>query len=53
VRDQDHRCVERRELALEPLEVGDVEVVGGLVEEEKVRIAAQRAGERGARQLPA
>src|SRR5581483_9336997 len=53
VRDEDHRRVERRELALEPLEVRDVEVVRRLVEEEQVGIAAQRARERGTRQLAA
>ena len=51
--DEDHRSVERGELTLEPLEVRHVEVVGGLVEEEQVGVAAERAGERGARQLAA
>ena len=43
VRDEDHRRVERRELALQPLEVRDVEVVRRLVEEEQIRIATERA----------
>ena len=51
--DEDHGRVERGELALEPLEVRDVEVVRGLVEEEQIGVAAERAGERGARQLAA
>ena len=45
--------VERLQLALQPLEAFDVEVVGRLVEEQEVRIAAERARERGARQLAA
>ncbi len=53
VRDEDHGGVERVELALEPLEVRDVEVVRRLVEEEQVGVAAERARERGARQLAA
>jgi hypothetical protein len=53
VRDEDHRGVERGELPLEPLEVRDVEVVRRLVEEEQVGVAAERARERGARQLAA
>ena len=53
VGDEDHRCVERRELALEPLEVRDVEVVRRLVEEEQIGIAAERARQRRTRQLAA
>ncbi len=53
VRDQDHGRVERVEVRLEPLERGDVEVVGGLVEQQQVRAAGQRAAERGAGQLAA
>ena len=50
---EDHGGVERVELALEPLEVRDVEVVRRFVEEEQVGIAAERASKRGARQLAA
>jgi hypothetical protein len=45
--------VQRLEVALEPLERGDVEVVGGLVEEQEVGVAGQRPRQRCARQLPA
>src|SRR5205085_12357816 len=48
-----HSRVERGEFALQPLEVRDVEVVRRLVEEEEIRVAAQRASERRARQLAA
>ena len=41
------------EVALEPLERGDVEVVGGLVEEQQVGVARERARERRARELAA
>ena len=41
------------EVALEPLERLDVEVVGRLVEQQQVGVAGQRAGQRGARQLAA
>ncbi len=41
------------EVALEPLQRGDVQVVGGLVQEQQVRVARQRASERGARELAA
>ena len=53
VRDEDHAGVERRELVLEPLEARHVEVVRRLVEEQQVGVAAERARERGARQLAA
>jgi hypothetical protein len=45
--------VERLQLALEPLEALDVEVVRRLVEQQQVGVAAERARERGARQLAA
>ena len=45
VRDEDHRGVDRLELALEPLEARDVEVVGRLVEEQQVGVAAEGARE--------
>ena len=51
--DEDHGRVERSELPLEPLEIRDVEVVRGLVEQERIGVAAERAGERGAGQLAA
>ena len=53
VRDEDDPGVERAELVLEPLEARDVEVVRRLVEEQQVGVAAERARERGARQLAA
>src|SRR5579859_3863534 len=53
VRDEDHRGVDRLQLALEPLEALDVEVVRRLVEEEQVGVAAEGARERRARQLAA
>ena len=52
VRDEDHGRVDRVELALEPLEVLDVQVVRRLVEEEQVGVAGEHARERGARELP-
>ena len=51
--DEDDGGVEGGEVALEPLERGDVEVVGGLVEQQQVGIARQRPRERGAGQLAA
>ena len=48
-----HGGVEPFEVALEPLERGDVEVVGGFVEEQEVGVARERAGERGAGELSA
>ena len=51
--DEDHRGVERRQLALEPLEALDVEVVRRLVEQQQVGIGGEGARERGARQLAA
>ena len=53
MRDEDDRRVQAHEVALEPLERGDVEVVGRLVEQQQVGIAGERARERGARQLAA
>ena len=53
VRDDHAGGVERGELALEPLEAGDVQVVGGLVEEDEVGIAGQGARERRAGDLTA
>ena len=53
MRDEDHRGVERLQLALEPLEARDVEVVRRLVEQQQVGVAAERARERRARQLAA
>ena len=51
MRDEDHRCVERLQLALEPLEVLDVEMVRRLVEEQEVGPSCEGAGQRGAGQL--
>ena len=53
MRDEDHGGVEGLQLALEPLEARDVEVVRRLVEEQQVGIAAECARERRARQLSA
>ena len=53
VRDEDHRRVDRRQLALQPLETLHVEVVRRLVEQQQVGVTGERAGERGARQLAA
>ncbi len=53
VRHEHDRRVEARQVLLEPLERGDVEVVGGLVEQQQVRLAGERAGERRARELAA
>ena len=53
MRHEDDRGVDRLELALEPLEARDVEVVRRLVQEQEVGVAAERARQRGARQLAA
>ncbi len=53
VRDEDDGGVERLELALEPLDALDVEVVRRLVQEQQIRVAGERARQRGARQLAA
>jgi len=53
VRDEHDGGVDRLERPLQPFEVGDVEVVRRLVEEEQVGVAAESAAERGARQLAA
>ena len=39
-------------MCFEPFQSGDVEVVRGLVEQQQVRTAGERAPERGAGQLP-
>ena len=51
--DEDDGGVDRGQLALEPLEALDVEVVRRLVEQQQVGVARERATERGARQLAA
>ena len=53
VRDEHDRCVERGQLALEPLEALDVEVVRRLVQQQQVGIGRERARERGAGELAA
>ena len=53
VRDDDHRGVDRLQLALEPFQARDVEVVRRLVEEQQVGISAECPGQRGARELSA
>ena len=53
VRDEHDRRVELDERLLEPLERLDVEMVGGLVEQQHVRAGGERAGQRRARELAA
>ena len=53
VGDEDDPGVQRRQQLLEPLEARHVEVVGRLVEQQKIGIAGERAAQRGARQLAA
>ena len=53
VGDEDDGGVEAGQVALEPLQRGDVEVVGRLVEQQQVRAGGERAGQRGAGQLAA
>ena len=50
---QHHGGVEVGEIALEPFQRGDVEVVGGLVEQQQVRVPGQRARQRRAGELAA
>ena len=50
---EDDGGVERCQPVLEPLERGDVEVVGGLVEQQQVRIAREGARQRAASELAA
>ena len=45
MRDEDDSRVERLQLLLEPFEAGDVEVVRRLVEQQEIRVAAERARE--------
>src|SRR5262249_40999773 len=51
VSDQHHSRVQGDEVLLEPLQRGDIEVVGGLVEEQQVGDSGEGSAERGARQL--
>jgi hypothetical protein len=44
--DEDDPSVERLELLFEPLEAGDVEMVGWLVEQQHVRLGEQKAAQR-------
>ncbi len=53
VRDQHDGGVDRGQLALEPFEALDVQVVRRLVQEHEIGVAAERARQRGARQLSA
>ncbi len=53
VGDQDDGGVEVDQVALQPLQRGDVEMVGGLVEQQQVGLGGQRPGQRGAGQLAA
>ena len=51
--DQDDGGVELDQVALEPLQRGDVEVVRGLVEQQQVGAGGEGAGQRDAGQLAA
>jgi hypothetical protein len=51
--DEDDGCVDRLELALQPLEVLDVEVVRRLVEQQQIGTAGQSPRQRRSRQLAA
>ena len=53
VRDDQDSRVERLQLALEPFEALDVEVVGRLVQEQEIGVAAEGAPQRCAGQLTA
>jgi hypothetical protein len=53
VADDDQRAALRRERRLQPLDGGEVEVVGRLVEQEDVRLRRQHAGERRTPRLAA
>ena len=53
VADHDQRGAAAFELALQPFDRGQVEMVGRLVEQQDVRLRRQRAGERGAARLAA
>jgi hypothetical protein len=53
VGDEDHRSVERGQLALEPLEALEIEMVRRLVEQEEVGIPRERARQRRPRELAA
>jgi hypothetical protein len=53
VRHQHHRRVQIHERLLKPLQRLDVQMVGGLVQQQHVRAGGKRASERGARELPA
>ena len=50
---EDDRGVELEQRLLEPLERLDVEVVGGLVEQQQVGLGGERTGQRAARELAA
>ena len=53
MRNEDDPGVKRLQLLLEPLETCDVEVIGRLVEQQEVGVAAKGPGERSPRQLAA
>ena len=53
VGDDDHRADQSGHKALEPVEAGEVEVVGGLVEQEDAEAREQDGGQRGAGGLTA
>ena len=53
MRDEDDPGVEAVQMLLEPLDGGRVEVVGGLVQQQEIRLCGQRASERCPGQLAA
>ena len=53
VGDEDDGGVELDQVPLQPLQRGDVEMVGGLVEQQQVGLGGEGAGQRGAGQLAA
>ena len=53
MRDEHDRRIELDERLLQPLQRLDVEMVGGLVEQQHVGAGGERPGERGARELTA
>ena len=53
MRDHDHRALVGAQIVLQPLDGGQVQVVGGLVQEQKVRAQQQELAQFEARALPA
>ena len=53
VRDDHRRALPLAQIAFQPFDGGDVQVVGGLVQQQQVGIGEQQARQEGARALPA